>query len=252
MRTLGAALLVLAFVASGCTAVVPASPAPSLRGTSWVVTRIAGEPTLADYQPTMAFGPGGELTGDNGCNLYSGSYRLSGAGLTFTPPAQTMMACTDGGRAEQETAFAAALAAVASVRGANTHLELLDAAGTVVLELGPVPPLELAGTSWLLAGVVDGSSLTAPVDGTAVTLSFDAGSLSGKACNSFRGGYQLSGSDIAVGTLASTRMMCTDPGVMEQEALVLELLEAATRAQQSRGVLVLTAPDGRGLQFGKA
>ncbi len=252
MKRVGAALLLLGLVVSGCTSVVPASPAPSLSDTSWVVTRIAGEPTLADHQPTMSFGPGGELTGDNGCNLYTGGYQLSGTALTVTQPAQTMMACAEPGVSEQEVAFGAALSEVASVRGAGDGLELLDAAGTVVLELGPVPPLELAGTTWELSGIVDGSSITVPVEGAPVSVSFESDALSGKACNSFRGSFSLTGAEVSVGELASTRMLCNEPGVMEQEALVLELLQAAARAEQHRSVLVLTGPDGRGLQFSKA
>ncbi len=42
MRMLGAATLLVVLLVSGCTTVVPASPAPSLRGTSWVVTAIGG------------------------------------------------------------------------------------------------------------------------------------------------------------------------------------------------------------------
>lgn len=252
MRILGTGLVLLAVLVSGCTAVVPASPAPSVRDTTWVVTGIDGSPSLPDYQPTIAFGAGGELSGDNGCNLFSGSYTLSGTTLTLTPGAQTMMACTDAGRAEQETAFGAALASVASVRSAGDGLELLDSGGRVALSLAPVPPVELAGTSWLLAGVVDVSSISAPAEGTTVTLGFEADNVSGKACNSFRGGYELSGSDITFSPLASTRMMCNEPGVMEQEALVLELLQAATAVRQHRDLLVLTGPDGRGLQFSKA
>ena len=252
MKRVGAALLLLGLVVRGCTSVVPASPAPSLEDTSWLVTRIAGEPTLAERQPTMNFGAGGELTGDNGCNLYTGSYRLSGTALTITQPAQTMMACAEPGVSDQEVAFGAALAEVASVRGAGEGLELLDAGGAAVLELGPVPPLELAGTTWELSGIVDGSSISAPVEGHPVSVSFESDALSGKACNSFRGSFSLNGDEVSVGQLASTRMLCNEPGVMEQEALVLELLEAATSAEEHRGVLVLTGPDGRGLQFSRA
>lgn len=252
MRILATTAVALAILVSGCTAVVPASPAPSLRDTSWVVTRIDGEPTVPDYQPTMNFTAGGEVNGDTGCNLYVGGYTLTDTRLTLTPPAQTMMACTDPDLTAQETAFTAALAAVASVRSAAGDVELLDSAGGVVLRLGPVPPPELAGTSWVLTGVVDGSSITAPAEGTTVSLGFEADSLSGKACNSFRGGYELDGNDITVGAVASTRMLCNDPGVMEQEALVLELLGAAATVQLSRGLLTITAADGRGLQFSKA
>ncbi|MEN0072579.1 MAG: META domain-containing protein [Propionicimonas sp.] len=252
MRILAGAAAVLAILVTGCTSVVPASPAPALAGTSWVVTALDGTPTLPDYQPTMNFGTAGELNGDNGCNQYVGSYALDGAALTIGQVAQTEMACLDGGRSEQETAFGAALAAVATVRADGENVQLLDAGEQVVLLLAPVPPLTLAGTSWVLGGIVDGSTASAPVEGAPVTLEFTADALSGKACNTFNASYTLAGDTITVGPLATTRMLCNQTGVMEQEALVLDILGGESTVAVNRGVLLVTDPDGRGLQFAKA
>jgi heat shock protein HslJ len=252
MRLVAGAAVAVALVLGGCTAVVPASPAPSLAGTAWVVTEISGEPTLADFQPTMNFGAAGELNGDNGCNLYTSTYTLDGTALTIGPVAQTEMACLDGGRSEQEAAFSTALGSVASVRGNAEGVELLDAGDQVVLRLAPVPPLSLAGTSWQLGGLVDGSTASAPVEGAPVSLQFTADTLSGKACNTFNAGYTLDGDTLTVGALATTRMMCGGDGVMEQEALVLEILGGESTVTVNRGVLVITDADGRGLQFVKA
>ena len=252
MRILAGVAVAATLLVAGCTTVVPASPSPTLAGTSWVVTEIGGQPTLADFQPTMNFGTAGELNGDNGCNNYTTTYALNGSSLTIGAVAQTAMACLDAGRSEQETAFGAALGAVASVRGSGDTVELLDAGDQVVLLLGPVPPLSLTGTSWLLGGIVDGSSASAPVENAPVTLSFTADALSGKACNSFNGSYTLAGDTITVGALATTRMLCNQAGVMEQEALVLEILGGESTVVLNRGVLVITDADGRGLQFARA
>jgi len=252
MRILAGAAVALTLLVCGCTAVVPASPAPTLAGTSWVVTAISGKPTLADFQPTMNFGTAGELNGDNGCNLYTSTYTLDGSTLTVGPVAQTEMACLDGGRSEQEAAFGAALGSVATVRGSGDTVELLDAGEQVVLLLAPVPPLSLADTSWQLGGIVDGSTVSAPAAGAPVSLQFTADTLSGKACNTFNAGYTLDGDTLTVGALATTRMMCNGPGVMEQEALVLEILGGESTITLNRGVLVITDADGRGLQFVRA
>lgn len=123
---------------------------------------------------------------------------------------------------------------------------------TAVVPAGPAPALQLAGTSWVLDGLTDGSIVSAPVEGDPVTLGFEVDSLSGKACNTFRGSYTLDGDAIEIGPLMSTRMACLNEALTAQEALVLELLQAATTASLSHGVLVLTAEDGRGLQFTKA
>ena len=47
-------------------------------------------------------------------------------------------------------------------------------------------------------------------------------------------------------------MACLSEELTAQETLVLELLQAATTASVDRGVLTLTAADGRGLQFDQA
>lgn len=251
MKVLTVAVAAAAVLLTGCTAVVPAGPAPSLRDTSWVVTEINGEPTLADFQPTIAFGVD-EVGGNGSCNQFGGSYTLSGTALSFGDLWQTAMLCTDQGRDQQETAFHTALGTVVSVRFVDDTVELMDAAGEVALLLAPVPPLELTDTAWVLGGLIDGNTTTAPVDGDPVTLSFTADSLSGKACNTFRGSYTLDGDSIEVGALMSTRMACLSEELTAQENLVLELLQSATTASVSNGVLVLSAADGRGLQFDKA
>lgn len=241
-----AALVVL----TGCTSVVPAAPAASLKDTSWVVAEIRGEATLADFPPTMGF-DATQASGRTGCNNYGGSYSLSGTQLSFGELAQTAMACEDD-RMQQEAAFGEALAAVASVRFAEDKAELLDAEGEVVLLLAPVPPLTLTGTSWVLGGLIEGSTASAPVEGSTVTVEFDADRVSGKACNTFGGGYTLEGDRIEVGPLMSTRMACLSEELNQQETFVLEVLQSATTAKAEYGVLTLTAPDGRGLQFDKA
>ena len=94
--------------------------------------------------------------------------------------------------------------------------------------------------------------MTGPVDGDPVTLSFTADQLSGRACNSFGGGYTLRDDRIEIGPLRSTLMACTSDELNQQEGFLLEVLQASTTARTHDGTLQLTAPDGRGLHFTKA
>ncbi len=80
--------------------------------------------------------------------------------------------------------------------------------------------------AWQLTEIAgsDGATI-APIPGTAPTLVFDEGTAAGNAsCNQYFGSYELDGSSISFGPLASTEMFCGDPGVMEQEAAYLVAL----------------------------
>lgn len=85
--------------------------------------------------------------------------------------------------------------------------------------------LRLVGTSWVLMSL-DGIP---PVAGTEITASFGTDRrVSGSAgCNRYTGAYETGGPSIEVGPLASTRMHCPNPGVMEQEQRYLVTLEAS-------------------------
>ena len=252
MKVWAMAVTAAAMLLAGCTAVVPAGPSVSLKNTSWVVTEIQGTPTITDLRPSMEFGAAGEVGGNGSCNPYSGTYTLNGTQLGFADLSMTAMACLEGGAMEQETAFHSALSTVVTARFTGDTVELLDGDGEVALLLAPVPPLELAGTSWVLAGLIDGNVTSAPVEGDPVSLSFESDQLSGKACNTVRGEYTLEGDQIKVGPLMSTKMACLSEELSAQENLVFEVLQNATTVTANHRLLQLTAPDGRGLQFDKA
>ncbi|MEA5055176.1 MAG: META domain-containing protein [Propionicimonas sp.] len=254
MKRFVVAAVGLGLLVSGCTAVVPADAAPSLAGTSWVVTQLNSGPTLPGNRPSISFDGEGHVSGSGGCNSFSGAYRSSGAALSVgsEPLAMTAMACTDDGVMEQEAAFTTALTAVAGMRRVSTGLELLDSFGTVVMGLEPVPPVAVEGPTWTLTGLVEADAVSSPAADVAVTLSFADGRLSGKVCNTFGGPYTLKDDMISVGGIMSTRMSCPGEGVMKLESQVLAVLGDVTSVELVQGVharLTLTAPDGRGLTF---
>lgn len=107
----------------------------SLEGTHWTATSIgaAAEP-IADTQKEvfLILGPEpGRAFGSGGCNSFSAGYERSGEKLTFSRIAGTRMACQDG--MELEGDYANALASAASFRIAGDKLEILDAAGALLV-----------------------------------------------------------------------------------------------------------------------
>lgn len=85
----------------------------------------------------------------------------------------------------------------------------------------------------------------APVlEGGQLTIEFKKGDqVSGASgCNSFGGGYQLSGASLDFSNLAMTLMACADAGVMQQESAYLAALEAVDTIEVGETSLILSGP----------
>lgn len=102
----------------------------------------------------------------------------------------------------------------------------------------------LEGPTWVVDElVVDGSS-TAPMDGSSITATFEDGGVGGiSGCNSYSGSYELDGSSIAFGPMATTLMFC-DEGLMTQEQAYLVLLDSAEEYEVSGDTLTMLSGSG--------
>jgi hypothetical protein len=104
----------------------------------------------------------------------------------------------------------------------------------------------LEGTTWLLDKTIPGSEITAL---------FENGEVSGSAgCNTYRGTYRstraVGRNTIKFGPLATTKMMCDEP-LMDQEELYLAALESATAYTIEGFALQITYPGGELLFYDK-
>jgi len=97
--------------------------------------------------------------------------------------------------------------------------------------------------AWQLTGIAGSDRATiAPIPGTDPTLIFDEGTAAGNAsCNQYFGSYELDGSSISFGPLASTEMFCADPGVMGQETAYLTALESVDAWEMNDETLTLSS-----------
>jgi heat shock protein HslJ len=219
-------LIAVSLIALACTSNGGDSPSSGagnggLANTSWTVTSLAGVPTVGPARPTMTFAADGTVSGNTGCNQYSGTYRTEGSSITITKVASTLMMCAGPG-ADVEALFLKGLnSATAWQKTEGGQLEIAAAvaivAGPGVAEGPPAdaPGIALPGSSWVLTEMGG----TADFAHIVPTLAFGMdGTVSGFAgCNTFRGTYTPDGH---IRSLASTKIACQPPAsIIESDYL---------------------------------
>jgi heat shock protein HslJ len=100
----------------------------------------------------------------------------------------------------------------------------------------PAPRAEALVGAWLLEDLAG----RGVVDGVQTTIAFEAdGRVSGSGgCNRFTGSYSFAGGRLEFGPLASTKMMCPEP-IITQEDEFLRALEAIERVEPRGATLTL-------------
>ena len=85
------------------------SATPQLAGTSWQLVSFGDVnnpvPALPDGVPTLEFLADGKFNANTGCNGAGGEYEVDGNNLKISNLIQTLIACIETDRANQEAAF---------------------------------------------------------------------------------------------------------------------------------------------------
>jgi heat shock protein HslJ len=170
---------------------------------------------------------------------------VQGDSLTIKPAiAASMMACPQAQMAV-EAAYLAALPTVATYAIDGSTLTLSDASGKAILVYGEVTGEQAVAGSWEVTGLRTATAISSPAPGSTLTLNLASGTASGNAgCNSFTGGYTVTGEDLTFAALATTRKACTDPAVTQQETDYLAALGATKTFSSTSKMLTLLADDG--------
>jgi heat shock protein HslJ len=92
----------------------------------------AGSTLTADFDADR-------ISGNGGCNGFSGPYSVSGKTIEIGPLASTMMACTDQALNTQERHYLEALQLATSYRVTGTRLDLLRDGGTIAATFDATP-----------------------------------------------------------------------------------------------------------------
>lgn len=127
IKTILVTIMVLGILLTAC------GSTPSLNGTKWRLTRLAGQPALTETEVTLNLDDGA-LGGNDGCNSYGGSYTSEGSTINVgTDIFSTMMYCNEQIQT-QTNAFYDALLKAETFKLANGKLSLFDSSGAVLAE----------------------------------------------------------------------------------------------------------------------
>ncbi|MEN6442925.1 MAG: META domain-containing protein [Methanoregula sp.] len=110
--------------------------------------------------------------------------------------------------------------------------------GTITHNTSPVT----SGSGWVLESYADATGILVPViTGTNITVRFgsDANITGTSGCNRYVAAYLVKGNLVAITPPISTKMSCTQPGIMQQENAYLANLPKATSIQQAAGEMKL-------------
>ncbi len=214
---------------------------------TWQLTGVADASGVVSATPegveaTATF-VDGRVSGSGGCNNYSAAYTLDGDSLTITPGPMTMMACPEP-QMTVEQQLMAALGATAAYEIAGGELHLLNTAGQVVATFTVLEPVSLTGVTWVATMVNNGrEAVVGLLEDTQITAVFDAeGKVGGSAgCNRYFAGYTVDGSSITIEPPASTRKMCAEPIMQQEQAYLAMLPTVATFAIQGDELELRTA-----------
>jgi heat shock protein HslJ len=238
-------LVATLFAVCGWPTIGASADSPPLDGTGWLLTSLGGRAPPTEATATARF-DGGRVQGTNGCNRYSAPVVIHGANVAISPKAATTnMACAPD-LMKLSDAFMMALVSARSYRITSHQLELLGADGTVLATFA-AQSQSLTGTSWRVTGINNGrGGVVSLVAGTNVTMGFaTGGKVAGSGgCNDYTSTYTQHGGKLTFASPATTRRMCAEPGVMEQEQAFLKALESAATARMEGNELELRTADG--------
>lgn len=128
----------------GITLAYTAEEQLQLEGTPWTLDGVATgtdavSSTLGGTEVTAVF-EGGTVSGNGGCNTYSGGYTVDAPAIEIGPLASTSMACADPAVDAQEAAYLDALGRAGTFEIAGSTLTLYDDEGGFLLSFVGGPP----------------------------------------------------------------------------------------------------------------
>lgn len=225
----------------------------NLDGTEWLLTGYNDGTggfvsVISGTAVTVKFSNGDLVSGNAGCNSYTGAYTVTGSSISIGPLAMTEMYCMEPeGVMAQESAYLAAIEASDSYRVGHGELVLYDEDGQRMAVFERYERT-LIGTKWKVASYrTEQGDVVTPLANTSITAKFgEDGQVTGNAgCNSYFSSYTTDGSLISIGPVGSTRMYCEMPeGVMEQEREYMGALGRAASYELPGAEMTLYGDDG--------
>lgn len=109
-----------------------AADGPAWLGVAWRIVEAGGAAVPEGSPASIEFNIEGQVTGNSGCNRFTGGYVAEGEGVTFQPIAGTRMMCPPEAMAVETAVFAVLQGQARVSVDADGRLLIEGAAGTVV------------------------------------------------------------------------------------------------------------------------
>lgn len=110
----------------------------TLAGSKWTLTGMTQNGTMqqpvAGIQVTLEFSQDGQVTGNSGCNSYSGKFETQGEILKISSLASTLRACADANAMAFESGYQTGLAGAQTFQRTGNQLTIMFGNGTGKLE----------------------------------------------------------------------------------------------------------------------
>jgi heat shock protein HslJ len=189
-----------------------------------------------------------QLSGYAGCNNYFAQYQISDAqNLKLTGPIGSSLKACSPAINQQEKTYLSLLPQVTYFKLENDRLLLLDQNKKTLLTFAAQNSAQvLENTNWQATGINNNHGGVVSDKNTHLsTAHFSNGEIQGKAaCNQFSARYTLQNQQITFGPARTTRMFCSEEGVMAQEAQFLYALTQINRYEVTANKLYLRDQSG--------
>jgi len=222
-----------------------------LEGRTFLSTAIDGRALVAGSRVRLSF-EGGQISASAGCNSMGGPYALVGNRLVARQLATTEMAC-DPPLMDQDQWLAGLLdGAVIALDGDTLTLAKDGVRLTLRDREVADPDRPLAGTRWVLDGIVAGGAVSSVPAGVVAALTFTDGQVDVETgCNRGGGAVTITAATLTFGPIALTKMACAADAMAVERALTAVLsgqvgytIDAATLTLDAggRGLILRAAP----------
>jgi heat shock protein HslJ len=247
----------VAFSPNDDTTSSPSTGGAQLTSKKWMLAEVEGVEVTAGKAFIQFDGPEKRVSGDGGCNRFSGTFQLDGAKLKLSPLISTKRACVDAELQEIEDVLLALLEKVKRYEIDNDTLYLYeDDFAALAFKVEPesvsatVPGAgKLFGPMWMLTEIHGRAVATSKpyiqLDGASRRVSGDGG------CNRFSGVFEIDGANLRLSRLSSTKRACVDNQLQQIETSFMSALDRVTRFEVRGDTLRLYAGGSPVLAFKK-
>jgi heat shock protein HslJ len=211
---------------------------PELAGSTWQLLSFNNgdgmESNQVTQRITITFGEDGKVSGNAGCNHFSGSYQTDNEHLVIGPLATTRKLCNNPeGVMQTEQAFLDNLGQADAFSVMGRTLTIYDKDGVKRLVFTFAENRSITSIPWRLQSFNNGKGgMSTTVSTSNIYAIFgEDGRVTGNAgCNTFSGNYQIDDDRIRIDQIMATELYCADSGdIMETEnAFFMNLSQAAT------------------------